>query len=190
MAVNKIMINKATGTEVLMDLTSDTVTSETLTNGYTAHDKSGKVVTGTNPYAKAATDATVNTQADLIAQIATALEGKAAGGGGANVETCTVVITSKLIENLWVTCYADGQFYVVDKSRMPMPLLDEPGQGNAKTYTIENVVRYAVLGLYLSIGSASAITGNGYQQVDYTGSVRPTVVITAEDGATVNINIA
>ena len=82
MAVNKIMINKATGTEVLMDLTSDTVTAETLTNGYTAHDKSGKVVTGTNPYAKSATDATVNTQADLIAQIATALEGKAAGGGG------------------------------------------------------------------------------------------------------------
>lgn len=41
-------VNKATlGNRVLIDLTSDTVTPATLLRGSTAHDKSGKIVTGT-----------------------------------------------------------------------------------------------------------------------------------------------
>lgn len=35
------------GTTVLVDLTADTVTPETLMQGYTAHDKSGALITGT-----------------------------------------------------------------------------------------------------------------------------------------------
>ena len=42
-AVNKVVF----GEEILIDLTSDTVTPETLLEGYTAHDKSGKPITGT-----------------------------------------------------------------------------------------------------------------------------------------------
>lgn len=43
MAVNKVVY----GTTVLVDLTEDTVTAATLMQGYTAHDKSGALITGT-----------------------------------------------------------------------------------------------------------------------------------------------
>lgn len=42
MAVNKVIYNA----KVLIDLTSDTVTAETLAEGVTAHNKSGAQITG------------------------------------------------------------------------------------------------------------------------------------------------
>ena len=48
MAVNKVTINTTNGEEVLIDLTGDTVTPETLAEGIVAHDASGKKVTGTH----------------------------------------------------------------------------------------------------------------------------------------------
>lgn len=44
MARNKIIF----GSEVLIDLTSDTVSASTLSKGVTAHDASGEIITGTN----------------------------------------------------------------------------------------------------------------------------------------------
>ena len=44
MAVNKVEL--ANG-EVLIDLTNDSVTPETLAEGETAHDKSGAIIVGT-----------------------------------------------------------------------------------------------------------------------------------------------
>ena len=43
MAVNKVVINN----ETQLDLTSDTVSPDTLSKGITAHDKSGNVIVGT-----------------------------------------------------------------------------------------------------------------------------------------------
>ena len=84
MAVNKVVY----GNKTLIDLSNDSITADALVQGFTAHDKKGVSISGANPYAKAATDATVQTQAELIAQIAAALEGKAAGGsGGDRLET-------------------------------------------------------------------------------------------------------
>lgn len=98
MAVNKVVY----GSNTLIDLTSDDVTAEKLVTGTKAHDKSGSPITGTNPYEKAITDAEVATQADLISQIATALEGKAAGGsggGGANVAKGTISVSPTTTAN-------------------------------------------------------------------------------------------
>lgn len=43
MAINKVVY----GTTILVDLTNDTVTADTLAEGYTAHDKQGNVIIGT-----------------------------------------------------------------------------------------------------------------------------------------------
>ena len=53
MAKNKVIF----GNEVLIDLTADTVTADKLASGYTAHDKSGATITGTNTYDADTSDA-------------------------------------------------------------------------------------------------------------------------------------
>jgi len=116
MAVNKVIY----GGNTVIDLTGDTVTAESLVEGVIAHDKSGKSVTGTNPYEKTATDTEVASQTDLISQIVTALEGKAAGGdsgggdsggSGAAIETCTVTI-----EEIIIPMMGTDTVYYVDES--------------------------------------------------------------------------
>ncbi len=47
MAVNKVVMNTENGEETLIDLTSDTVTPETLAEGETAHNAAGEEITGT-----------------------------------------------------------------------------------------------------------------------------------------------
>lgn len=64
--VNKVIY----GDEVLIDLTSDTVTPETILSGVTAHDASGKIITGTCNF-------DVNSQ-DATAAVAEILKGKTA----------------------------------------------------------------------------------------------------------------
>lgn len=49
MAVNKVVYNTENGAETLIDLTSDSVTPETLAKGATAHDASGNVIEGEMP---------------------------------------------------------------------------------------------------------------------------------------------
>lgn len=71
MAINKIIY----GGNVLIDLTADTVSKETLLSGATAHDKSGAIITGTCDY-----DA--NTQ-NATAGVAEVLLGKTFYGQGA-----------------------------------------------------------------------------------------------------------
>ena len=84
-AISKVAINRDGVEDVLIDLTNDTVVEDSLIVGFVAHDASGNVIAGTNPYEKNKTDETVDLQANLIQQIQAALEGKAAGPGVAPV---------------------------------------------------------------------------------------------------------
>lgn len=52
---NKIVLSDGT---VLIDLTADTVTASALLDGYTAHDKSGAVITGSCAFDADTSDAT------------------------------------------------------------------------------------------------------------------------------------
>lgn len=62
-----------------VDVSSDTVTEDTLFEGITAHDKTGSQITGTFTI-----DSEITEQQNLISQIKSALEGKAAGEGGSS----------------------------------------------------------------------------------------------------------
>ena len=89
MAVNKVVYNTGNGEQILIDLTNDTVTSETLLNGVTAHDKTGNTIIGTAMIGETvdldseieSQDINILEQDNIIAQIIAALEGKAIGGG-------------------------------------------------------------------------------------------------------------
>ena len=71
--VNKVVY----GNRTLIDLTSDTVTKDKILSGFTAHDKSGTIITGTCDFDVNSTDATV-----AVAEI---LEGKTAYARGAKL---------------------------------------------------------------------------------------------------------
>lgn len=63
--------------EVLMDLTGDTVTADKILTGFTAHDKSGEIITGTCDFDSNTEDATV--------AVAEMLDGKTAYARGSKL---------------------------------------------------------------------------------------------------------
>ena len=71
--VNKVVY----GNRTLIDLTSDTVTQDKILSGFTAHDKSGAIITGNCDFDVNSTDATV-----AVAEI---LDGKTADARGAKL---------------------------------------------------------------------------------------------------------
>jgi hypothetical protein len=103
MAINKVVY----GGQTLIDLTGDTVTADKILKGYTAHDKSGAVITGGCEFDVGSGDATV-----AVAEI---LNGKTAYARGAkltgtmpNNGSASGVISSKSEQYAIPFGYHDG----------------------------------------------------------------------------------
>lgn len=103
MGVNKVVY----GTTVLVDLTEDSVTEDTLHSGIVAHDKTGAKVTG-----KFSLQNELSEQDTLISQIKSALRGKASGSGA--VSTPTQEKTVNIVNNGAVEIVPDDG-YVLSK---------------------------------------------------------------------------
>lgn len=103
------------------------------------------------------TETIKNEQADLISQIQTALEGKAAGGG-AGVETCTIVVNNEIAP--YGEMIYDYLFTVVENGNFAAKAYQGGGISDT-TLTIENVVCGS--GFYIK---ASGYSGAGVEPSD------------------------
>lgn len=94
---------------VLIDLSQDSVTPETLDEGVTAHDKDGNPIVGTRPVSGApsedltaeieAQSALIEEQASQIEELLTVLDEKAVGGNSGVLETCTLRVVGTIGES-------------------------------------------------------------------------------------------
>lgn len=195
MAKNKIIY----GNEVLIDLTSDTVEVSKLLSGFTAHDRSGEIITGTCTYDADTSDADA-TASEILATKTAYVNGSKITGTMTNNGAISRDITAKAQVVTIPAGYHDGSGTVqIDSTEQ-----DKIIAGNIKdgvqilgvtgTYTGEGVTAQAKTATpyttqqiiipdanydYLSQVTVEAIayseTPNAYGTTVTIGTVAPTV---------------
>lgn len=177
MAVNKVVYSGKT----LIDLSSDTVTPETLAKGVTAHDKTGAAIVGTYEGGAEDLGAVLTEQEQLIASLRTALQGKAAGGGDGIVP---VVEPLEVTENGTYTAPSGVDGYSPVTVNVPIPEgyvkpsgtleITQNGTHDAEAYKAVSV-NVPVPDGYIQPSGTKEITENGTHDVSQFASVNVNV---------------
>lgn len=156
MGVNKVVINGIDGEEVLIDLTQDTVTPETLEEGITAHNASGEQIVGSRePLGQAA-------YADISNTLTTTEEGFVLDARQGKQLYDQILALNSIIENLTKTETLRGGDSVVVFQKVntyvmvyisKMPALS-PGQTIelGKSTLIKNTANIITVGSYGGTG--------------------------------------
>lgn len=161
MAVNKIIY----GNQTLIDLTSDTIDASKLLTGFTAHDKSGAIITGTCDYDADTSDGDASASEILSGKIAYS-NGNRLVGTMSNNGAIQGNITTKNQQYTIPSGYHDGSGYVQIDSTEQSKII----AGNIKS----GVEILGVTGTYSGEGG----TGQSKVATPYTTSQ----VITADVG--------
>lgn len=155
------------GATSIMDISDSTVSPEKLTTGEIAYDASGEKIEGANPYEITATNAEVNAQSDLIAQIKTVLKGKAESGTSGDVGGLSQYIKTVATPKSNVSFVIENPLGGLAKKvsiKCPEGSATETVQGKVQRYTIDTTVGLGCMKLLNA--STGNITLYGVRQVD------------------------